>query len=331
MGNNTAQILNTIGGVGLNALFLKFSRELETQADVRGAQILAASGYSPTDMVSFFDQLAKVDTAKKTTWLSHHPAPPDRQARIRKEGELLRVTANPTTNTQQLASIKTQLRRHGSAPTMQQIAQGVRPSSGSSNPPMTSSTTNGSVGNVPAPSSSFRRFSNRSGAYEIAYPSNWRVYDSGGFGVTIAPEGGVGTVGGKTEVVYGLIVNHYDPFGNTPRSYLRDGGSSSRAVTLQDATNDLIAQVRQSSPHLRVINNSGQQLRVDGKTAMAASLRGRNPNTRLDERVTIVTRALPDGHLIYMLFVTPEQDAARYGNVLNQIVQSVNVNDTHAH
>src|SRR5687768_13742774 len=85
VGNNTAQILNTIGGVGLNALFLKFSRELETQADVRGAQILAASGYSPTDMVSFFDQLAKVDTAKKTTWLSHHPAPPDRQARIEKE------------------------------------------------------------------------------------------------------------------------------------------------------------------------------------------------------------------------------------------------------
>lgn len=331
VGNNTAQILNTIGGVGLNALFLKFSRELETQADVRGAQILAASGYSPTDMVSFFDQLAKVDTAKKTTWLSHHPAPPDRQARIRKEGELLRVSPNPTTNTQQLASVKTQLRRHGSAPTMQQIAQGVRPSSGSGNPPMTSGTnTGGSVGNVPAPSSSWRKFSNRSGAYEIAYPSNWRVYDSGGFGVTIAPEGGVGTVGGKTEVVYGLIVNHYEPFGNTPRSYLRDSRTT-RSMTLEDAANDLIAQVRQGSPHLKVISGSGQQLRVDGKTAIAASLRGRNPNTRLDERVTLLTRALPDGHLIYMLFVTPEQDAQRYSNVLNQVVQSINVNDKHAH
>jgi beta-barrel assembly-enhancing protease len=330
VGNNTAQILNAVGGIGLNALFLKFSRELETQADVRGAQILAASGYAPADMVSFFDQLAKVDTSKKTTWLSHHPAPPDRQARIRKEGELLRVAAKPTTNTQQLASIKTQLRRHGTAPTMQQIAQGVRPSSGSGNPPMTSGTTGGSVGSVQAPSSSWRKFSNRSGAYEIAYPSNWRVYDSGGFGVTIAPEGGVGTVGGKTEVVYGLIVNHYEPFGNTPRSYLRDGRTT-QSVTLQDAANDLIAQVRQSSPHLKVISGSGQQLRLDGKTAIAASLRGRNPNTRLDERVTLVTRALPDGHLIYMLFVTPEQDAQRYSSVLNQVVQSINVNDTHAH
>ena len=328
VGNNTAQILNTVGGIGLNALFLKFSRELETQADVRGAQILAASGYAPADMVSFFDQLAKVDKSKKTTWLSHHPAPPDRQARIRKEAQLLRVADRPTTNTQQLAQIKSELRGLGTARSMGEIARSG--ANNGNNGPMTSSTNNGSVGQVQAPSTSFRRFSSRTGAYEIAYPSNWRVYDSGGFGVTIAPEGGVGNVGNKTEVVYGLIVNHYDPFGNSPRTYLRDGRSTS-SVTLQDATNDLLAQVRQSSPHLKVVKNSGQQLRLDGRTALAATLRGRNPNTRLDERVTVVTRALPDGHLIYMVFVTPEQDASRYSQVLNTIVQSVDVNDTHAH
>jgi hypothetical protein len=156
------------------------------------------------------------------------------------------------------------------------------------------------------------------------------VYDSGGFGVTIAPEGGIGEAGGRTEVVYGLIVNHYEPFGNTPRSYLRDGRTSTQ-VTMQDATNDLIAHIRQSSPHLRVISGSGQQLQLDGRTAMAASLRGTNPNTRINERVTVVTRALPDGHLIYMLFVTPEQDASRYSKVLSNIVASIDVNDTHRH
>src|SRR5688500_18825284 len=148
VGQSTAQILNTVGGVGLNALFLKFSRELETQADVRGAQILAASGYTPADMVSFFNTLAKVDTAKKTTWLSHHPAPPDRIARIEKERQLLNETATPTQNTQQLASIKSDLRRHGNAPTMAQIAQGAT----TNNPPQTSSTGSGSIGRVPAPS-----------------------------------------------------------------------------------------------------------------------------------------------------------------------------------
>jgi Zn-dependent protease with chaperone function len=316
VGNNTAQILNTVGGVGLNALFLKFSRELETQADVRGAQILAASGYTPADMVSFFNTLAKVDTSRKTTWLSHHPAPPDRIARIEKERQLLREPSTPTQNTTQLASIQRELRGHGRAPSMGEIAQGS-----ANNPPMTSGTTSGSIGRVPAPSSTWREYRNRSGAYAIAYPSNWRVHDSGGFGVTIAPDGGIGNVGNRTEVVYGLIVNHYEPSGNATRQSLRSTGS----VTLQSATNDLVAQIQQTSPHLRVISGSGQQLSVDGRTALAASLRGRNPNTRLDERVTLVTRALPDGHLIYMVFVTPEAEARNYSGVLSRIVQSVNV------
>lgn len=316
VGNNTAQILNTVGGVGLNALFLKFSRELETQADVRGAQILAASGYTPADMVSFFNQLAKVDNSRKTTWLSHHPAPPDRQARIEKERQLLKEPSTPTQNVAALNRIKTELRANGPARTTAQIAQAQTSNSTRSNPPMTSSTT--SIGNVAAPSSTLRKFTNRSGAYAIGYPSNWRVYDSGGFGVTIAPDGGIGDAGGRTEVVYGLMVNHYDPFGSNYQG---------KQITMQDATNDLLAQIRKSSPHLRVISGSGQQLRLDGKTAMAASLRGTNPNTRLAERVTVVTRALPDGHLIYLLFVTPEKDAARYNSVLSNIVASVDVSD----
>src|SRR6185369_17474755 len=97
VGGNTAQILNAVGGIGLNALFLKYSRDLETQADVRGAQILASSGYSPADMVNFFHTLESVDKSKKTNWLSDHPAPPDRISRIQKDAALLHVSQSPTT------------------------------------------------------------------------------------------------------------------------------------------------------------------------------------------------------------------------------------------
>ena len=316
VGNNTAQILNTVGGVGMNALFLKFSRELETQADVRGAQILAASGYTPADMVSFFNTLAKVDTARKTTWLSHHPAPPDRIARIEKERQLLKEPATPTQNVARLNTVQARLRSYGAAPTMTQIAQGT-----ANNPPMTSGTTNSSsIGRVEAPSRTFRQYTNRNGAYAVAYPSNWRVYESGGFGVTLAPEGGVGTIGGRSEVVYGAIVNHYEP------------QASGGRVTMQSATTDLLNQIRQASPHLRVISNSAQQLRTSsGSTALAASLRGRNPNTNIDERVTVVTRALPDGHLMYMVFVTPEADAASYSSVLNQMANTLQVASNSRH
>src|SRR5947199_2060820 len=90
MGQGTADIINAVGGLGLNALFLKYSRDLESQADVRGSQILAASGYSPADMVSFFQTLERVDPSKKTNWLSDHPAPPDRISRIQREAKSLR-------------------------------------------------------------------------------------------------------------------------------------------------------------------------------------------------------------------------------------------------
>lgn len=332
VGQNTANILNTVGGIGLNALFLKFGRDLETQADVRGAQILAASGYTPADMVSFFQQLERVDKSKKTTWLSSHPAPPDRIARINKEAQVLRVPANPTTNVAALNQIKSELRGYGNAPTMEQIARGTAPAQGGSLPPMTSSTGAGQIGRVEAPSSSFRTFTARSGVFQVSYPSNWRVYESGSTAVTIAPEGGMGEVDGKTEVVYGVIVNHYDPFGNNSRSYLRGtGGSTSARATLQDATNDLLAQIRQSSPHLQLLRNSAQQVNLDGRTGIAASLSGRNPNTGVSERVTVVTRQLADEHLIYMLFVTPEQDARNYQRVLNAMVQSLKFDETRRH
>ena len=324
VGDNTAGIINAVGGIGLNALFLKYSRDLETQADVRGAQILAASGYSPGDMVSFFQTLESVDKAKKTNWLSDHPAPPDRISRIQKEATLLRVTGTPTTNVAELRSVQSRLGGLGAARTSQQIAQG--PASGTSTGTSTSRRRPTQSGNassaitVEAPSASLRSFTARSGVYRISYPSNWKVYEQGTTGVTIAPPGAVL----ENDIVYGAIINHYAPFGNTR-------GLVSGNTTLDDATNDLLATLQQASPYLRVTQGSGQRTRMAGGAALAASLRGTDPATGIVERVTVVTRQLADDHLIYMLFITPERDARRYSTVLNAMVNSMQINDARAH
>ncbi|HVT45161.1 MAG TPA: M48 family metallopeptidase [Thermoanaerobaculia bacterium] len=326
MGENTAGIVNAIGGFGLNALFLKFSREFETQADVRGSQILAASGYAPADMVGFFQTLARVDTSRKTTWLSHHPAPPDRIARIQSEAKLLAVADRPTQNVAELNRVQARMRSLGAAPTMAQIARGTAP------PP---AATSGGSARRPAidrkvdpPVSSLRSFTSRSGVYRVSYPSNWRVYE-GGTGATIAPEGGIVEVAGRTEIVVGAVINHYDPFGNVPsRSRFRSGQPE---ITLESATADLLAQVQQGGRHLRVVRGSRQEFRLSGGRALATSLRGVNPNTGIDERVNVVTRQLEDGHLIYLLFVTPERDARSYAGLLQTMVNSLQVDDTRPH
>ena len=159
VGNNTAQILNTVGGVGLNALFLKFSRELETQADVRGAQILAASGYTPADMVSFFNTLEKVDKSKKTTWLSDHPAPPDRIARIEKEAAAAARAGHADTE-RGAAEQRSRATCADTAParTTAQIAQ----SSNERRQSTDDQQRDRASARWPAPSSSLRQFTNRS-------------------------------------------------------------------------------------------------------------------------------------------------------------------------
>lgn len=341
MGGNTAQILNTVGGVGLNVLFLRFSRDMETQADIRGAQILAASGYTPADMVSFFQTLSKADGSKKTTFLSDHPAPPDRISRIQKEAQILNVPATPTTNVGQLNDIKDRMRSsYGAAPTAAQIARSG-PSAGGDrgnrgNRGGQPSQNSGAI-RVEPPSNSMSTFTSPSRVFRVNYPSNWRVYQEGNSGVTFAPEGGIGNAGGRTEVVYGAMVNHYDPFGSQPSSSRRLRGSSNsggvygQEITLEQASTDLINQVRQGSPHLKAISGSTQRFSISGGAAISVAMRGVNPNTRLDERVTVVTRQLHDDHLIYLLFITPENDSRNYGPVLQAMVNSLQVDDDHPH
>jgi Zn-dependent protease with chaperone function len=320
VGSGTAQIINAVGGLGLNALFLKYSRDLESDADIRGAQILAASGYSPTDMVNFFHTLESVDKSRKTNFLSDHPAPPDRIARISKEASMLRVTASPTTNVAGLHTVQTRLRGFGAAPTSQQIAQGIAPAQngGAGARPRGSGT--GAAVRVEAPAAQYRTFTSPSRVYQVAYPANWQVYQEGSTGVTLAPKGGVGTAGGATDVVYGVIINHYDPFGN-----------SARNGSLDEATNDLVTELVNSSRYLHLVQGSGQRTRMAGGQALAATLRGTDPATGVDERVTVVTRQLSDEHLIYMLFITPERDAGSYNGVLNQMVNSMKVSDSTRH
>jgi beta-barrel assembly-enhancing protease len=329
VGEGAAQIINTVGGIGLNALFLKYSRDLETQADVRGAQIMAASGYRPADMVSFFQKLERVDTARKTNWLSDHPAPPDRIARIRKEEQLVRVNGTAPENVAELQGVQGHLRGYGSAPTSGQIARQT-----AANTQSRGRATNGGMAsagsaviNVEAPSSAMKTYVNPTRLYSVSIPSNWQVYQQGNTGATFAPQGGIGNANGQSDVVVGAIINHYDPFGNAGNS-LRgssSGGGYMGNVTLQDATDDLLATVQRSSPYLQVVSGSKKQLRVNGGSALTAALRGRDPNTNLDERITVVTRQLSDEHLVYMLFITPERDASRYSNVLNTMVSSLQV------
>ena len=90
----------------------------------------------------------------------------------------------------------------------------------------------------------------------------------------------VDTGNGQQSIVYGVIVNHYDP--------VRRARPSRRNPTLAQATTDLVRQIRESNTHLRPARGAAGRPRetVDGAPGMSRVLSGVSPITGEEERVT---------------------------------------------
>lgn len=329
-GSSTAQIIQAVGGLGLNTLFLKFSRTAETQADILGTQVMARAGYDPEAMASMF-QLLKAqqgrEPGKVAQFFSDHPSPANREAVVRQEAQKVGARGGRLEVVGGLDTVKSRLRSLGTAPSMAQIARGATTSSGSSGASPGSSVP---IGTVAQPSTRMRTFRHRSGFFEIQYPENWRVAESSGYGATFLPEGGaVRTSNGQDVLVYGVVINHYEPFAGSP------GDVFSRPVqgqgTLEQAANDLVNQLVQANPHLRVVSNSTRRQTIDNARGLSVVLAGRSPVTRQDERVTVFTRELPDGHVVYALFTAPARDYSALADVFQRMISSLRINDETYH
>ena len=72
------QIVDAGWGLGLNGLFLRYSRDDESQADALGARIMAAAGYDPVEMARFFERLENKADSGVPEFLSDHPSPGNR-------------------------------------------------------------------------------------------------------------------------------------------------------------------------------------------------------------------------------------------------------------
>lgn len=352
---STAKTVAAVGGFGMNALFLKFSRTDEKQADIVGAQILARAGYDPMEMVTFFEGLEATedhDPGKVERFFSSHPPLSDRAARV--QAETKKLTVKVTSPVGGFAAVRNELRGMPPAPTMEEIAQGY---SGTSTTPATSGAwgagrTDGSVSelSIARPAPELRQFEQRNKFFKIQHPDNWRTFEpTGGFGVTIAPDGGyVQAPDGSRDLIYGVIVNHYDPFdagagqgmfqapgtaslrSRSGDSFVDTGGLIESRSSLAQATDDLTRQLLRINPALRLVQDSSRSGNSEGEPVMSVVLAGRSPMTQQDEKVTLVTRELPDDHIVYAVFVVPARDYDAVRPTFNRMMSSLRVN-TAAH
>ncbi len=84
-----------LAGVGLQLLFLKFSREDELQADELGVRYMASVGENPQELISVMQTLERVSAVEGggavPEWLSTHPRPANREERLSEQIQSLGV------------------------------------------------------------------------------------------------------------------------------------------------------------------------------------------------------------------------------------------------
>lgn len=327
-GSSTGKIMNSVGGFGMNTLFLKFSRSAETQADIVGSQIMAKAGYDPVEMATFFAYMGKQaggNPGSVAGFLSSHPAPVDREARVRREANLLGAPRR-TPSLGALATIQTRLGSLPAARSTAQVARNVAPSGG---------TPTSSTGlSIDPPSARFRAYQQRSGSFTIEQPDNWVAGESSnGFGVTFLPRGGIETNSrGFENIGYGVIVNHFVPLDGVIGTQFIDADNSDYGTAdLAQATSDLVRQLRQANPYLTRRTEADRRTTIAGGSAMEVHLAGRSPQSGRDESVTVVAREVDDGHIIYLLLIAPSDETVAMKPTFDRMVRSLRVNDQISH
>jgi beta-barrel assembly-enhancing protease len=308
-GGSAAQMVNVIGGLGLNAAFLKFSRDAEAEADRTGAGIMARAGYDPNAMADFFEVLRKESAGNPSalsTFLSDHPAPADREATIRQLAQSLpRGAAHPVGGFD-VAQAEVKKTPAAGSHELARGQPGERSGSALSSGPVNVQ--------VSAPSSTLVTFTHPKGSFSIGYPANWQAHSSDqGSGASFFPDGGViDTDGGNQALLCGVIVSHYEPFEEKGKP------------DLERATEDLVDQIERSNSYLKEVSGSRHADTIDGVPALTLSLLGRSPVTGQNEKVNVSSRVAGD-EILYALAIAPEKQYAELAGTFSKMLGSLDV------
>src|SRR5215470_1716132 len=334
VGSRAGGMVGQLGQMGIQmgaqGLMLKYSRSDESQADAVGALILYKAGYNPQAMADFFKTLQAESGQAPPQWLSDHPNPGNRQQAIQRE-----ISSWPAKSYAADSSIFQKTRQHANgvrAYTGQEIAQGAKAGqwaalnkkNGATFNPTGASALNAGA-SAPAPSSSphatavslqsvlpsQRMVTADLGPVKIEHPENWQVMmpRQKGQSVTIAPEAGTTSNG----VGYGVVLNGVAPPGG-------------QRMSIDDVTRQLVQDMEQND----ALKPAGDVQpitvgRIQGRSVILHSISpfpAANGQSQ-KERDWLVTLPQRDGAVIFMVFVAPQSDFARFQPTYEAMLKSV--------
>lgn len=282
-------------GMTLSAgsVFMKYSRDAESEADMVGAQIMYDAGYDPEACVTFFLKLKEqLGKSSGPSFLASHPDPGNRAKDVKKILSRFPAKQYQTADSPEFLAAKESLKNLGA----------VQTSAASE------SVANANLQRLDAKavtSDEWKTFQHA--AYTLSYPSTWETRGDASSSVTFAPPGGAAAAA----VAYGVIVSGFQP--------------KSKGKDLDLAFKDLQDGIRESNPELQLFN-SPQAFTLSGNAARKVDLTGasaiQESGQPLKERVQLVAVQGNSGEVIYLVLVSPEADLNFMSPIFDHILNS---------
>jgi hypothetical protein len=305
IGGTAGNVISAGSQIGLGTYFMKYSREYERQADLMGAQIMAAAGYDPRRMADMFRTIEAQGGRGGPEWLNSHPNPGNRYAAITKEAEMLAVRGN-VEDVRAFNSVQDRLDRMPPALTAEQIARGqVGRNEGGGNARVGRRTAR-----IEPPSTRFRAVP-IGNFLRLSVPDNWQPLQNNNNTVVLAPEGGYYQSGNnQTSFTHGLEI----------------GLIPNESHTLQQGTDELIDTFSRSNPEMRMQGNYRRE-NIGGRNGLTAYFTNRSDATGQQEVVSLSTVQMRDGSLLYFVGVAPQDESEVYDRVFRRARQTAQISD----
>jgi hypothetical protein len=295
-GEDLGNVIDAVGGAGANMLFLKFGRTAERQADLGGAQIMAAAGYDPRDMAGFFETLQREEGGRRAPeFLSDHPDPGNRVASINEVIPALKVSPQPTRDTPEFERAKARLTGRSLPASAEPERKGPREPEDVQ-----------PAARPPQPAEAAAEYRAPDGAYAFAYPRNWETLQVSDSELIFAPAGAYGRRDGAAYVTHGLFVG----------TVAVEGGD------LEAATNAFLRQQLAANPDFQV-QGAPRRISLAGREAHAALVAGPSPVTGEVEVNLVYTAFASGGRLFYLIAVAPEDEFEAYRPAFEGAVRSL--------
>lgn len=292
-GSLATQVFAKLGGFGIGSWMLHNSREAETQADEVGTYVLYHAGYDPHAMAQFFEIIQKKYPQRTLQFFSDHPVPENRIKDVDQEIPLLGPPNQGKTNSPEFDAVKKHLL---ALPPPPKAKSGARAPSASATPP-------------PPPSS--RLLSYEGQGFAIHYPDNWQVEKTQD-AVALFPAGGmISGAEGDVSQAYGVSISRY-----RPQEQGQEGWG------LVDATQRLLDSWRESNPNLRVVKQTGTNLR--GRPALVTLVENDSPLEGQKETDRVLTLRQND-FLIALVFIAPQASFDAYKPTFDAMLESFEI------